>query len=490
MNFTSFLFLFLFLPITLIVYSLCNLSKYSQDLKNLSLLILSLLFYGWGTPIGLPILLITSLADHLIAKKLIGHHAKYFLTLGLTINLLCLFYFKYSNFFVAQSNILLLNFGFSSIPWANVLLPAGISFFTFEKMSYLIDVYRKEVQPCKSIKSYLLFVSLFPHLIAGPILKYKDLIEQIQNRTEKDESIIYGFRRFIFGLSKKVLIADVCAKSANIIFDGTYAAIPSYFVILGIIAYSFQIYFDFSGYSDMAIGLAKIFGFNFIENFKNPYLASSITDFWKKWHISLTNWMREYLYIPLGGNKLGLTRTYLNLCFVFFVSGLWHGAQWTFIVWGLFHGVLLLIERVQLFKFKLFLIPKFCKQILTFALVSFGWTIFRAQTLVDVGKIIVSVLNWSPLEMGPIEPHNSTSLALIYPEMIIQPRGAVIMILAAVLIILGDYKKTYRLSDSLAKPQKNLLLEFIVTGYTLVLILLCSSSLAEGNYSPFLYFQF
>ena len=260
-----------------------------------------------------------------------------------------------------------------------MLLPAGISFFTFEKISYLIDIYSKKAEPAESFGRYLLFVTLFPHLIAGPILKYHDLANQIKKRTHSSERFFRGWTRFCLGLGKKVLIADELGFIADTLF-----AIPAHeqtfcYAWLAVLAYSFQLYFDFAGYSDMAIGLARMFGFNFIENFNCPYISKSITEFWQRWHISLGNWMKEYLYIPLGGNRQGTVKTYRNLCLVFIFSGLWHGANWTFLLWGVFHGFFLILDRIFLLRISNSL-PK---------IVSVGFTFFYCLSW--LGSVSLSI---------------------------------------------------------------------------------------------------
>lgn len=305
------------------------------------------------------------------------------LTLSVSINLGLLFYFKYSNFFVENVNSFLGIFGSKNIQWTKLVLPIGISFYTFETITYVVDVYRRIHKPLKNFWDYQLYIILFPKLIAGPIIRYHDLADQITDRSHNDniDNRITGFFRFVIGLAKKVLIANVLGAEADKIFAIDANILSSGTAWIGIMAYTFQIYFDFSGYSDMAIGLAKMIGFKFPENFDNPYVSRSITEFWRRWHMTLGSWMKSYLYIPLGGNRVNSRwRLFFNLWFIFLVSGLWHGAAWTFIAWGAYHGLFLILDRLFLHKL-LDKIGKFPSIIFTFFVASIGWILFRSETL-------------------------------------------------------------------------------------------------------------
>src|ERR1700722_17942588 len=373
MVFSSIIFLLYFLPIFLLVYHLVG-AKY----KNFVILIFSICFYSWGAPRFIFVILFTTFIDFYLVRFMARSDKRLLrrslLALSVSINLGLLFYFKYSNFFIENLNVLLSSAGFSELHWAKLILPLGISFYTFETITYVVDVYRKEHAPLHNFWDYQLYIILFPKLIAGPIIRYHELADQITDRKNYDTPDIKltGFYRFIIGLGKKVLIANQLGQQADIIFATNYAHIDTVTAWIGILAYTFQIYFDFSGYSDMAIGIGNMIGFKFPENFNNPYTSQSITDFWRRWHMSLGRWMKNYLYIPLGGNRAGKTRLYFNLWLTFLISGLWHGASWSFVLWGAYHGVFLVLERIFLLKIYARL-GKLVSTIITFILVAIGW---------------------------------------------------------------------------------------------------------------------
>lgn len=371
MVFSSPLFLFQFLPLLLITYFLIKEKYY-----NVTLLTFSLFFYAWGEPKNVLLMLLSILVNYMLARLIDKQLGKPVLWLVLSVmyNLGMLFVFKYFNFAVDIVN------HFIPVPLKvpAIALPIGISFFTFQIMSYVIDVYRKQTPVQKNVLDLALYISLFPQLIAGPIVRYVDVAEQIRNRTCTVDRCYQGMLRFAVGFSKKVLIADRLAPLADTAFSGEYPSI--YLKWIGMVAYALQIYFDFSGYSDMAIGLGKVFGFEFIENFNYPYISKSIQEFWRRWHISLSTWFRDYVYIPLGGSRRGTARTYINLMIVFFLTGLWHGASFNFIVWGLFYAVFLILERLG-FKHILQRLPAFVQRLYTLAVVLIGWVFFRAETL-------------------------------------------------------------------------------------------------------------
>ena len=344
------------------------------------LLLASLLFYGWGEPIYLVIMLMIIAINH-CAALLIDKYRQYafwLVSLTVAVNLILLGYFKYFNFILENvSDIFALK-----IDIMKIVMPIGISFYTFQAMSYVIDVYRKEVPVERDLHKTALYIALFPQLVAGPIVKYHDIAEQLSHRDFTAEMIAKGIERFIVGLSKKVLIANSLGIVADEVFAIPVANTDVWIAWLGAVCYSFQLYFDFSGYSDMAIGLGLMFGFRFIENFNYPYIAESITEFWRCWHISLSTWFKHYLYIPLGGNRKGLRRTCLNLLIVFFVTGFWHGANWTFILWGIWHGVIIIIEKLTGWNKKGgSVLLKIFKHLVTLLLVLIGWVIFRADSV-------------------------------------------------------------------------------------------------------------
>ena len=341
MVFSSLTFLCIFLPVVLALYYLLP----TLRIRNVLLIIVSLLFYAYGEPVYV-LLMIASIIINYIFGRLLGTENKkkrqWILAIAVIINIGLLVVFKYLDMMVQTVNQLC----GSEIPLAGLALPIGISFFTFQALSYVIDVYRREVEPQKNLWNVMLYISFFPQLIAGPIVKYHDIQEQIDNRNTDVKEIEEGLRRFIIGLSKKVLISNTMAVTADALFAAGAGELNILSAWIAAIAYMLQIYFDFSGYSDMAIGLGHMFGFRFLENFRYPYISSNIQEFWRRWHISLSTWFKEYLYIPLGGNRKGKARTCLNKMIVFFSTGLWHGANWTFVFWGLWHGVFLLFEQV------------------------------------------------------------------------------------------------------------------------------------------------
>ena len=378
MVFSSSIFLFLFLPLVIGGYFLSPGIK----AKNVFLLVISVFFYTYGEIHYVVVLLISILCNTWFAKRIESNtiYAKGFLVGAVVTNLFLLAYFKYANFAVENINIVFAAAGLGEIENRPVHLPLGISFFTFQALSYVIDVYRGTSRAQKSSLNVALYISFFPQLIAGPIVRYGDIARQLNERSSTSDDIVYGVRRFIIGLGKKVLIANVVGQTADEIFAHDSGQLDIAMVWLGILCYSLQIYFDFSGYSDMAIGLGRIFGFRFPENFRDPYISTSVQEFWQRWHISLSRWFRDYLYIPLGGNRKGPARTYFNLLLVFMLCGLWHGASWSFLAWGVFHGTFLVLERTR-FANVLMSLPLFFRHIYLLLVVSIGWVFFRAENL-------------------------------------------------------------------------------------------------------------
>ncbi len=381
MVFSSILFLFGFLPLFLVVYHLVQ-HKY----KNIVLFIFSLVFYAWGAPKFVFLLLASLSANFYIVRQMSKDTFRYrrlMLFLSLLINVGILGYFKYANFFVENINVFLQQIGVASIAWTQIALPIGISFFTFQSITYTIDVYRRQHRPLDNLHDYLLYILMFPQLIAGPIVRFNTVADDIVDRRKNDtiDNKLNGIYLFVVGLSKKVLIANVLGEYVDGVFAASITDANTGVLWLTIVAYSFQIYFDFSGYSDMAIGLGRIIGFNFPENFNNPYISQNITEFWRRWHITLGEWMKDYLYIPLGGNRVkSVYRVYLNLAIVFLISGFWHGANWTFIIWGAWHGLFLILDRLFLVKW-LKGIGRFTRIFINYIVVLIGWVFFRADSL-------------------------------------------------------------------------------------------------------------
>lgn len=372
MVFSSIHFIFYFLPLVLLIYFLTP----GIRLKNVVLLFFSLAFYYLGEFEMVLLMMFSCIMNYFFGLGI--HHLgfkKGVLSVGVLSNLGFLMYFKYTNFFVDNLNKVF--FSSSPIEMDKIHLPIGISFFTFQSISYLVDVYRKETDVQKDPIKLSLYVSLFPQLVAGPIVRYHDIATALKDRTHNLDNFVKGIDRFIIGLSKKILIADQLAVVADRLLFPPYDNLTTADAWIGIICYAMQIFFDFSGYSDMAIGLGKMLGFNFLENFNLPYSSKTIQEFWRRWHISLSSWFRDYVYIPLGGNRKGIVRTYINLIIVFFVTGFWHGASWGFIVWGLYHGFFLILERIGLKS----IIQKvgILGYLYTFIVVLVGWVFFRVE---------------------------------------------------------------------------------------------------------------
>jgi len=387
--FSSDIFVFIFLPITLFLYFL---SAKKIKASNLILVLASLIFYSWGGLQYCLLLIFSTIVNYVLGILLEDKRdrKKIFLIIALIFNLGILCVFKYANFIFSSVITLLKTFGIN-IAWElpNIALPIGISFFTFQILSYVIDVYRGKVKAQRDILNLELYIMLFPQLIAGPIVRYIDIEKEIENRTFDLNGIYTGLRRFCIGFSKKVLLANQVAIVADAAFNYEWGLHPVY-AWIGAAAYMLQIYLDFSAYSDMAIGLGRVFGFHFNENFIYPYISVSIREFWRRWHISLSTWFRDYVYIPLGGNRKGNKRTYINLLIVFFLTGLWHGASWNFVIWGLYHGCFMLLERKTNFCAK---IPKVISWIYTIFAVLIGWVLFRADTLSDAIRYIGYMFN-------------------------------------------------------------------------------------------------
>lgn len=474
MVFSSILFLLVFLPVFLLVYNLID-TKY----KNWFILLSSIIFYSWGAPDFVLILITSTIIDFYIVKYL--HQAKnkktkqWLLFASIFINLGLLLYFKYANFFIENVNTFFLSINVTSIEWTNIILPIGISFYTFQTLTYSIDVYRGHHKPLGKLSDYLLYIMSFPQMIAGPIVRFNSIADEIISRKETIDDKLYGFIRFCIGLAKKVLIANVMGQQADLIMNQPIENISTLSSWLGILAYTFQIYFDFSGYSDMAIGLGKMMGFTFPENFDNPYNSKSITEFWRRWHITLGQWMRDYLYIPLGGNKVNSkTRLYFNLWFVFLVSGLWHGASWNFVVWGAFHGLFLILDKLFLLKFYS-KIGGLLSTLLTFLIVVVGWVFFRIESFQDAIDYIRKMFGAGNL-IEQIDLNNEF---------------VTIFILAILFSFIGCIKYGKSIEQYIYYKTTPSLKWFItMILMSIVLFILSVSSISADGFNPFIYFRF
>lgn len=471
MVFSSLVFLCVFLPTVFLLYTAVP----SLRFRNGLLIAASLVFYSYGEPVYVLLMIFSSVLNYFCARLVSSKaaKAKAVLVAAVVINLGILAVFKYSAFLIESINSVtgLL------IPVPKIALPIGISFFTFQALSYVIDVYRETVEPQKNFFYVLLYITFFPQLIAGPIVKYRDISEQIVAREQSAEKIAQGLRRFICGLAKKVLIANTMGQTADIVFSASegYSSILTSW--LGALAYLFQIYYDFSGYSDMAIGLGKMFGFDFKENFNYPYGAVSVRDFWRKWHISLSTWFKEYLYIPLGGNRKGRIRTVINRLIVFFCTGLWHGASWTFVIWGIYNGVFLLLEEFVPVLGKL---PKVINHIYTLLVITVGIVIFRADTLAQGFEFIGNMF------AGFNITDQSLSLALtqLTPWFITMFAAAVIG--CAPIKPVADRIR----ADSSAVRTNLSAVQLVLYSVAFVLLIWCIIRLSGTTYNPFIYFRF
>lgn len=462
MVFSSAVFVFAFLPITFLVYYLIR-EKY----RNTWLLLCSVFFYSWGEPKYVFLLLISTVVNYvfgLLINEREGVSRKLALTLITVFNLGILVYFKYSVFFAGILNSL------TGIDLSGTFLvshspmPIGISFFTFQILSYQIDLYRKEVGVQRSAAKLALYIFLFPQMIAGPIVRYSDVEREIENR-EVDLALVYaGIRRFMIGFSKKVLLANTMAAAADYAY--AHIGVSAALSWLGSICYTLQIYYDFSGYSDMAIGMGKMAGFRFEENFKFPYRSASIQEFWRKWHISLSSWFRDYLYIPLGGNRRGVGRTYLNLGIIWLVTGLWHGASFNFIVWGLFHGLFSIGERL-IGRNRLEKIPRIFMRIYTLLVVNIGWIFFRADTLRDAVKVIRTMFTFS-----------AWNIAAVYR--VLTPETSFFLILS--LLLAGGIPPVLQKLNGKLPAVSDILLFFV---YFVAILYMIGS-----GFNPFIYFRF
>ncbi len=473
MLFNSNIFLYVFLPILMIsVVGVYKLFKQDISIVNYVILVFSLIFYisvgGWCVFLLIGVVLFNYIIGLLINSKSNNISKKAFLAIGVIGNIATLFYFKYLGFM--YDNIKeIMKFVNPSYEFKNidVILPVGISFFVFQAMSYIIDLYRGEVSVQRNPLKFALYIMLFPQLIAGPIVRYSTVEKEIDSRKINVDEIFEGFFRFSIGLAKKVLLADLFGATVDSIWNaGTITPALAWSAAL---LYTLQIYFDFSGYSDMAIGLGRLLGFHFCENFIRPYTAENLTEFWRKWHISLSSFLRDYLYIPLGGNRKGILRTYINLVVVFFICGLWHGASWNFVVWGLFHGLIMIIERILYNKQK-FRMHGIVGRCITFGIVMIGWVMFRSSSITEAFSMYKLMLGIN----APIDPGYYTYGHYVYFK----------------IVVIAVFALVYSLfSDKLAKFvfNENILCKGIAT---IILILLSMVFVSDASFTPFIYFQF
>ena len=462
MVFTSINFLYYFLPTVLILYFIVP-KKY----KNLLLLISSLLFYFYGEPKYIILMIIEIVLAYFEARLIEKYKSKEIFIFSIFIHILLLCIFKYTNFLITNINGIFN----TNISLLNIVLPIGISFYTFQIISYLVDVYKEKVKAQKNFISLATYVSLFPQLIAGPIVRYETINDELDNRKQTFNDFSSGISRFIIGLSKKVLIANILGELCNIFILSSEKTILFYW-IYGI-SYSLQIYFDFSAYSDMAIGLGRMFGFHFMENFDYPYISKSITEFWRRWHISLSSWFKDYVYIPLGGSREGTFKLIRNILIVWLLTGLWHGSEWTFVIWGMFIGILLVIEKLLLNKY-IEKLPSIVRRIYTLFIIMISFIIFSGSNINESFNNIIGLFNFSNPFINKFTIHylKDYGLVLIIAIFLSTP------ILKNTIIKLKENKKINNIIN---------ILDIIVL---LILLIIVTSYLIDSSYNPFLYFRF
>ncbi|MBQ6306005.1 MAG: MBOAT family protein [Bacteroidales bacterium] len=474
MVFSSNIFLFFFLPIFLIAYFITP-----QKYRNYTLLLFSIVFYAYGAPDFVFLLVGECVINYYIVRAMgrgdVARNVstkKWLCALSVIIALGLLLYFKYANFFMENLNTILGWAHHEPIGWMKVALPIGISFFTFQSITYTIDVYRGTTPPSQKLTDYVLYIMMFPQLIAGPIVNYNSVATQLVSRTSTMEDRVVGFYRFVIGLGKKVLIANTMAAYADQVFGMAYGDLATGTAWIGILSYTFQIYFDFSGYSDMAIGLGKMMGFRFPENFNDPYTSRSVTEFWKRWHMTLGNFIMNYLYIPLGGNRKGKGRMYFNLWLCFLLSGLWHGASWNFVLWGAFHGLFICADKLFL-KNALKKVGMLPSVTITFFLVAMGWVLFRVDTAADAGAFYQALFAFKGglTVVGDAQFWCVFALAVIFSFLTLTP--------------FGQRLQDRIFADSYSKP-----LSWTMFAITLILFVLSAGSLCVSDFNPFIYFRF
>jgi alginate O-acetyltransferase complex protein AlgI len=479
MLFSSAIFLFFYLPFFLIVYYLLP-----RRWQNAFLFGASLLFYAWGENLVVLVLLLSAFINFAAGRLVENGHRRAGLLLSLIGSLSLLFYYKYTNFLFESVRGFAEAFALpitDNLTIGQIALPIGISFYTFQGISYTLDIYWGRIRVNKSFLDYGTYVAMFPHQIAGPIVRYADIAPELADRTVTVEKFGIGAERFIIGLAKKVLLANTFAGIADTIFNAAPNTYPAATAWLGIVAYSLQIYFDFSGYSDMAIGLGKMVGFDFKENFNYPYIARSIQDFWRRWHISLSSWFRDYVYIPLGGNRGSQARTYRNLLIVFFVTGLWHGASWNFIIWGLYHGLFLLIERAGLGK-RLERVWPPIAHVYTLIVVLIGWVFFRAEDLTSAVDYLQKMAGLVPVDR------------LAYPVSYFLNIDVIVSFVLGLVFATPVYHTFqtfwHRLLARVVLTPTRLTLNAAYVLGLVGLFIMAVAYLAADTYNPFIYFRF
>ena len=462
MLFSSISFIYYFLPLLFIAYFITP-KKY----RNIPLLVFSIIFYFLGEPKYIIVLILSCVINYYISKLMVNKkykkHKKTFLILLLIYNIGQLLYFKYTDFFISNINSIF-NLNISLL---HVIMPIGISFFTFQIMAYVIDVYNKKHKPAKKLTDFMMYVSLFPQLIAGPIVRYADIEKEVTKRETNYQNFSQGVKRFTIGLSKKVLLANVLGEFAKLLVEET--VLSSW---LRPILFTLQIYFDFSGYSDMAIGLGLMFGFHFLENFNYPLIAKSITDFWRRWHMSLSSWFRDYVYIPLGGNRVSRLKWIRNLFVVWFLTGFWHGASWNFIIWGLYFGILLVIEK--LFLGKLLEKTKILKYIYTTIIVIISFLIFSVET---VPGILTNLKNMLFLSDIPLTSLETNYYLRSYLTLLI-------------ISIIGATPLLKNIISKLKETKIKGIINILEPIYIIILLILSTAFLIDASFNPFLYFRF
>jgi len=470
MVFSSLTFLFLYLPIVLLIYYLC-----SRKWRNAALFLVSLFFYGWGEPLYLFIMLFSTVLDYVCGyfagkyREVNKKRAKAAVLVSVIVNLGLLGFFKYSGFIL--ENLALIP-GLSFIKPFQIALPIGISFYTFQSMSYTIDVYRGDAPTQKNIVNFGAFITLFPQLIAGPIVRYKDIAQQLNERRETIDEFAVGIQLFCVGLAKKVLLANSFGQLWDLFQYQAAGELSVLGAWVGAIAFGLQIYFDFSGYSDMAIGLGHMFGFRFPINFNYPYISASITEFWRRWHITLSTWFREYIYIPLGGNRKGLPRTYWNLFVVWMLTGVWHGASWNFMAWGIYFAILLMLEKAFLLSW-LKKAPKWVGHVYTLFLVLISWVLFAFESLPAGFAYIGSMFGFGV--NGLADTRAMYGLLYWLPLLVIGFVGST------------PFMKNRYLNLAQKRPNA---LQWLAPAFCLVVLVLCTAYLVDASYNPFLYFRF
>ena len=466
MVFSSYLFIFFFLPLALLGYYAAQ-----KKLRHLTLTIFSYIFYGWANPWFCLLMLFNTSVDYTNGRLMGAYPArkKLFVTISIVCDLAILGFFKYFNFGLDNYNATMAALGIPEAQYLGffrVVLPLGISFYTFQSMSYVIDVYRGDAKVVTNFIDYACYVSMFPQLVAGPIIRFQDVADQLRERTLTWEKFARGTSFFMLGMAKKVLLANPCGKIADTTFNtGDLSCFDAWY---GAVAYAFQIYFDFSGYSDMAIGLGLMLGFVFAKNFDSPYRSKSITEFWRRWHLSLSTWLRDYLYIPLGGNRKGSVRTYINLALVMLLGGLWHGASWNFLIWGGIHGGYLAFERAQGKESIYHKLPALLQIVITFFIVLIAWVFFRADTLPDAAQYLKCMFG------GATPGQGEAVRGLIY-----NPYYVVNFLLAAVTI--WALPQTWDFTRRLTWPK---------IAWCILLFFISLIALTTQSYNPFIYFIF